>query len=628
MKNIYLILALLITILAPIGVFAQAPNKMTYQSVVRNTANNLVINTPISIRIGILQGSPTGTLVLSETHNITTNSNGLATFEIGNGTNISGSIQNINWGLGPFYLQLEVDITGGTNYSLIHTAQFLSVPYALYALRSMYTDSTFSINSITDNGDGTLTFDYSNGNSFTTSDLTGPTGLTGPAGPQGPQGPQGLQGPAGPVTNGALVRTTSEPVGANCSTGGIRIDFGQDANNNNVLDSAEVNLIYTKYVCNGSQGPQGIQGPVGPQGIVGPAGPVTNGALIRTSVEAPGSNCTTGGFRMEFGQDTNGNNNLDSTEVNPIFTRFVCNGSQGPQGIQGIQGPVGPAGPVTNGALIRSSVETPGTNCSTGGIRMEFGQDANGNNILEPGEVNNTLTQFVCNGSQGPIGPAGPTGPAGATGPIGSTGKNSLIKTTTEPAGANCTNGGVKVEVGTDQNSNGILDATEINLSLTKYVCNGGNSTSSWYLGQDTLGGIVFHLYQGSDGLAHGLIVSKTQTTASWQNPTSLVNANRSWDGSFNTGLITNSLAKTWVQSLGAGWYIPSIDELNLLLTNRFHVNNTLNAQAAVLIPSSGLLWSSTEVSATNAYRINLLTSAFASTAKGTSSFVRGVRAF
>lgn len=42
--------------------------------------------------------------------------------------------------------------------------------------------------STVDNGDGTFTFNYSNGTSFTTSDLTGPAGAPGPQGPQGPSG--------------------------------------------------------------------------------------------------------------------------------------------------------------------------------------------------------------------------------------------------------------------------------------------------------------------------------------------------------------------------------------------------------------------------------------------------------
>jgi hypothetical protein len=61
----------------------------------------------------------------------------------------------------------------------------------------------------------------------------------------------------------------------------------------------------------------------------------------------------------------------------------------------------------------------------------------------------------------------------------GSNGKNSLVKTTNEPAGATCTTGGVKMEYGIDANNNGILDLGEINNTLTKFVCNGISTMSN-----------------------------------------------------------------------------------------------------------------------------------------------------
>ena len=64
-------------------------------------------------------------------------------------------------------------------------------------------------------------------------------------------------------------------------------------------------------------------------------------------------------------------------------------------------------------------------------------------------------------------------GAMGAAGTNGTNGLNALIKTTTEAAGANCANGGTKIETGLDANSNGVLDAGEVNTSQTQYVCNG-----------------------------------------------------------------------------------------------------------------------------------------------------------
>jgi OmcA/MtrC family decaheme c-type cytochrome len=65
------------------------------------------------------------------------------------------------------------------------------------------------------------------------------------------------------------------------------------------------------------------------------------------------------------------------------------------------------------------------------------------------------------------------TGNAGPAGNPGAAGANSLVKTSVEPAGANCPNGGTKVEVGIDANGNGTLDASEIGAGGTSYICNG-----------------------------------------------------------------------------------------------------------------------------------------------------------
>ncbi len=72
-------------------------------------------------------------------------------------------------------------------------------------------------------------------------------------------------------------------------------------------------------------------------------------------------------------------------------------------------------------------------------------------------------------------GATGAVGPIGLTGVAGTNGLNALVNTTTEAAGANCVNGGTKVEYGLDDNNNGILDLVEVEAALTKYVCNGNS---------------------------------------------------------------------------------------------------------------------------------------------------------
>jgi len=70
-------------------------------------------------------------------------------------------------------------------------------------------------------------------------------------------------------------------------------------------------------------------------------------------------------------------------------------------------------------------------------------------------------------------------GVAGPQGTAGTNGLNALIKTTAEVAGANCSSGGTKIETGLDANNNGVLDVSEVNVSQTRYVCNGGNSINA-----------------------------------------------------------------------------------------------------------------------------------------------------
>ena len=130
MKKISILVTLLVLCAT---LFAQAPEKFSYQAVVRNASNALVTNAPVGVRVSILQGSASGNAVYVETHTASTNANGLLTVEIGGGTVQQGSFAGINWANGPFFLKTETDPAGGTNYTVTSTQQLMSVPYALYA---------------------------------------------------------------------------------------------------------------------------------------------------------------------------------------------------------------------------------------------------------------------------------------------------------------------------------------------------------------------------------------------------------------------------------------------------------------------------------------------------------------
>jgi hypothetical protein len=130
MKKIYSIAAAL---LMTASVFAQSPEKMSYQAIVRDGSNALVTSTTVGMQISILQTTATGTAVYVETQTPTTNANGLVSLEIGTGTVVSGDFTTIDWSNDSYFIKTETDPTGGTSYTITGTSQLLSVPYALHA---------------------------------------------------------------------------------------------------------------------------------------------------------------------------------------------------------------------------------------------------------------------------------------------------------------------------------------------------------------------------------------------------------------------------------------------------------------------------------------------------------------
>jgi len=169
------------------SIFAQAPQKMSYQAVIRNSNDSLLISTPVGMRISLVQGAPTGTVVFSETQTATTNANGLVSIEIGMGVAVNGTFAGIDWSAGPYYVKIETDLYGGTNYTITSSNELLSVPYALFSANGTPGPA---------GSQGPQGIAGTNGNDG----ATGPQGLTGATGPIGATGPQGPQGVAG--TNG------------------------------------------------------------------------------------------------------------------------------------------------------------------------------------------------------------------------------------------------------------------------------------------------------------------------------------------------------------------------------------------------------------------------------------------
>ncbi len=695
MKNIFLVL--FIAFITNLG-FAQAPPKgINYQAVVYNDngENEPGLNVPgqvlrnknIRVRYTIVQNATNGTEVYKEAHTTTTDAFGMFSLVIGQGIQEgSNTFASINWGAGKYFLKVEIDKRGGTNYVLMSNQQLLSVPYALYSDKSTYSTSAGNgISSVSDNGNGTLTFTYLDGSTYTTPVLTGlqgQQGIQGPIGQNGAngqnglsayeiwlaegnsgtesdfinaiigqQGVQGIQGETGAGLNilNTFSTITELPVSGNPGdaylVNGDLFVWSQNTNtwNNagnvqgpiglsgqNGLSAFEVWLSqgntgtvqdYLSAITGpqGLQGIQGLQGPVGQNGLSafevwlsqGNTGTVQDYLLAITG--AQGIQGLQGSAGQNGTNGVNGQNGLSSYEVwlsqgnTGTVQDYLAaiTGPQGAQGIQGLQGPVGQNG--TNGSNGQNGLSAYEVWLSQGNT----------------GTVQDYLSAITgLQGSQGIQGLQGSNGQNGVNGLNGNDGKNTLVKTTTEAAGVNCTTGGVKIEYGIDANNNGSLDASEINLSLTKFICNGAVGASgaqgpqgiggfAHHIGEEFGGGVVFHLWKDENGIEHGLIVSTENQSSGfvWSNMnTKLVgiNAQSSWNGLNNSLAIisqnghTSSAAKICLDLVLNGysdWYLPAIDELSLLWNNRFNVNKTLSIlQTATILPmANSFYWSSTE---------------------------------
>jgi hypothetical protein len=174
-RNIFFLERLLLIFVFQIIVtltYSQSPQKFSYQELIRDAGNVILLNQPVGMRVSILQGSAAGASVYTETHSVTTNENGLASIEIGSGTPVSGNFTTITWSAGPYFVKTETDPAGGTAYSLTNITQLLSVPYTLYAKTLNYnnlsnkpvTDGSetkvISGNSISAGGTGTSATPY------------------------------------------------------------------------------------------------------------------------------------------------------------------------------------------------------------------------------------------------------------------------------------------------------------------------------------------------------------------------------------------------------------------------------------------------------------------------------------
>ncbi|WP_418551356.1 hypothetical protein [Parabacteroides goldsteinii] len=134
MRTLFLLLVnLLFTTVMILHAQDKMPQAVSYQAVARDAQGKVVAQKVIGIQVEILKGSTTGAVVFSETHSPTSSQTGTVNLLIGQGTRKIGTFSSVDWGADTYYLQLSMDLSGGSNYEKVSTTQMLPVPYALYA---------------------------------------------------------------------------------------------------------------------------------------------------------------------------------------------------------------------------------------------------------------------------------------------------------------------------------------------------------------------------------------------------------------------------------------------------------------------------------------------------------------
>ena len=143
-----------------------------------------------------------------------------------------------------------------------------------------------------------------------------------------------------------------------------------------------------------------------------------------------------------------------------------------------------------------------------------------------------------------------------------------------------------------------------------------------FYLGQDTLDGIVTYIYFDENDEQHGFVVSKRESSRSWQSSPTNVTTNHI-NGEQNSSNMINSPSINWINNtLGNGWYLPSPNEIHKIFQNLLHVNPAMVSTSSDIV--EGEYWSSHQINNNSALGINLSTG---EVAFGTKIYPKKVRA-
>lgn len=138
-------LFIFLMLLTTVKLNGQLPQGFAFQTIIRDSEGKVLKNQTVGLQFSILEGGETGTSAYTERHTAISNAYGVINVTIGQGTLVSGTYDEINWGGTLHYLKTDIDLDGGVNYSISKTAQLVSVPYSEYAKKASVADTVLKV---------------------------------------------------------------------------------------------------------------------------------------------------------------------------------------------------------------------------------------------------------------------------------------------------------------------------------------------------------------------------------------------------------------------------------------------------------------------------------------------------
>jgi uncharacterized protein (TIGR02145 family) len=537
---------------------AQAQNEgISFQGLARNAAGEVLVSQTISLRLSILLGSPSGSIVYTETRQTITNPQGIFAVVVGDGTANSktGNFSTIDWGTASKFIKVEMDPNAGLNFTTMGTSKLQPVPFAFYAY-GVDAENVQGIVPVGSGGTGvasmaelktSLGVDQVNNtsdankplstaattalatkvdkvsgkelstNDYTTVEKTKLAAITGTN-----TGDQDLSAYA--TTTQLATKANASDVAASLATK-VDKENGKGLSSNDYTTAEKIKLAsITGDVAGptgpagptgatgptgpaGPQGPIGLTGPTGPAGATGPQGPIgLTGAAGATGSQGPIGIIGATGSQGPIGLTGPAGND---GAVGPQG----ATGAQGPIGLTGPAGATGPQGPIGAAGANGKTVINGSTNPAAGtGQDGDFYINTATNTLFGP-KVSGAWPLGVSL-----IGPIGATGPAGAAGVNGVAGANGLdgktvLNGTTDPGSSTGENGDFYINTTSNKifgpKASGVWPAGVSLIGIASVGAISGTSTAN---GASITGGEL--KLAPADGTSGGIVTITAQTFA------------------------------------------------------------------------------------------------------------------